>query len=99
MRLASRIEKAEAGLVHDYIRRDLQQLARETGEPLESLYRELERLNRKYLPYAVPQPDGLLDIEPMLRAAAEGERLDYDDLLRSVKEAVRKLRTGQGDPE
>jgi hypothetical protein len=91
MALNSRLAKAEAGLPDALLWREALKVAAETGERPEDIYFEGRRLIREYGHYEVHLPGGMVDIEPMLRAMAEGEGWDVDVLVAEARRVVRNL--------
>lgn len=92
MRLEGRLARAEASLEDARIRWAMQYLADNSGIRSDVLLSKIQRLLEKYLPLAVPMPNGMVDIEPVLVAISEQEGLSYDSLARGADEAIAALR-------
>jgi hypothetical protein len=90
--LGARLARAEGGLGDALLWREIQKLASETGADPKELYWEARELCDRYRHLAKPCADGRLDFEPVLRAMADGEEMDYDELLNDVKRALRQQR-------
>ena len=91
-RFAARIAKAEANVDDAVLWIEAQRLAAGTGERPDLIYQDARRILQRYGHLQVDRPNGKVDIEPMLRAIAEGEGLDYDDLAREARKALRRRR-------
>jgi hypothetical protein len=90
--LRTRLTKAEDGLGDALLWREIQKLATELELDPNELYREARELCDRYRHLAIPCADGRVDFEPVLRAMADGEDMDYDELLHDVKRALRQQR-------
>ena len=60
--------------------------------PVEEMYAEARDISDRYWHLAKPLPSGKVDIEPVLRAIAKDDDLDYDELLAEVKRDLRRQR-------
>ena len=92
MSAASRLARIEASLLEAVYESELERIARRSGVPLSEVKQEAEFLARKYERYSVELPNGMYDIEPVFRAAAEGEGFDLDELIKDARRMIRKLR-------
>ena len=90
--LRGRLAKAEGGLGDALLWSEAQKLAAEFGEPPEQIFQEARQLINRYWHLAKPRPGGRVDIDPVLRAIAEGEGLDYDELVLEVRRNLRHQR-------
>ena len=88
----SRLTKAEGSLGDALLWFEIQKLAADIGGDPKELYQEARDLIDRYWHLAKPLPGGTLDIEPVLRAMADDEHLDYDELLHDVKRMLRQWR-------
>ncbi|MPZ49026.1 MAG: hypothetical protein GEU75_06925 [Dehalococcoidia bacterium] len=95
MALPGRIARAEAGLSETLLWRQAERIAAETGGQPEALVAEATAILRKYRGHFVTLPGGQVDIAPALRAVAEGEGLDYEELAVDARRALRNLRARQ----
>jgi len=87
----SRLAKAEASVSNALLWAGALRIADETGERPEDIYAEALRLAEKYDRYEVRSPGGMVDIEPAIRAIANDEGLDYDELLAAARQDLRRL--------
>ena len=92
MSLSTRLARIEASLLDAVYEHELGLIARRSGAPLSEVKQEAEWLARKYDRFAVELSNGMYDIEPVLRAAAEGEGFDLDELMKDARRMIRKLR-------
>jgi hypothetical protein len=95
MALESRLSNAEADLSDALIWKEALKVAAETGERPEDVYHETRDLIEKYRHYEVHLPGGTVDIEPLLRAMAEGEGWDVDLLISEARQALRNMKRRQ----
>lgn len=89
MNLRGRLIRAEGGLGDALLWHEVQKLATELDQDPTALYWEARGLVDRYWHLAKPRADGSLDFKPVLRAMANGENMDYDELLRDVRRALR----------
>ena len=92
MSLRGRLATAEGCLSDALLWHEMQRFAKEVGDDPMELYEEAREMRDRYWHLARPCPDGQLDYEPVLRAMAEGEDLDYDELVQDAKRALRLWR-------
>jgi len=90
MSITARLAKAEAGLGDALRWREAERLAREFDKSAQSFYDEIRTLEEKYRGYEVVLPNGMVDFEPMIRAAAEREGVDYEELMTACRQIVRR---------
>src|SRR5215217_5267921 len=92
MSINRRLKKAEDYIGDAVLWSEVRKLASETGEDPTELYRESREVIDRYWHLARPLTSGWVDIEPVLRAVAKGEDLDYEELLKEAKRSLRNLR-------
>ena len=91
--LVSRIERAERDLLDTIIRLGVQRLASETGKPFEVLYAEAQQVRNRFESALVRLPDGTLDIDPAVKAAAKAGGRDEKEIVDELKGLIRHQRT------
>ena len=96
MSLGARLARAEAGLSDALLWYEAQKIAAETGRLPEQVFEEAREMLRKYQHLERRLRGGKVDVQPMLRALAEGENLDYDELAREVQRTLRRWRRREG---
>jgi hypothetical protein len=92
MTLSARLTKAELGLSDALMWSEAVRLAQELGERPEVIHRQAQTFIDKYWHLARPGAGGVIDAEPVLRAMAEGEGLEYDELVVETKRLLRRQR-------
>src|SRR5712691_11230671 len=80
MKNSARLAKLEAELSDHLIWQAAQRAAAEAGLDAVEVFREAKEILRRYMHLAVPDSNGELDMEPVLRAMAEDERLEYGEV-------------------
>jgi hypothetical protein len=89
--LKGRVTKAQSRLGDALLWLEAQRLAKETGERAETLYREGHRLAEQYGHLEVRLPGGRVDMEPMLKAMAQAEGFDYEQISAEAHRTLRAL--------
>jgi len=95
MGIKGRIENAEAALPNFFFWQDVLRLAKKTGLSSAALLADVQAMDRRYGHLVVPAPGGKLDVAPALRAIAEGEALDYQELVSETRRELRRMRARQ----
>ena len=90
MRITARLERVEADLTEALLWEGVQEVAAETGLNAAELVKEAREIANRYLHLAVPMGGGKADIEPALRAMADGEGVEYEELLRAARRTPRR---------
>jgi hypothetical protein len=91
MPLSSRLQRVEANLNDALLWQEAERVAARTGGNPRELVARSWRLVNQYEHLIVPLPRGRMDLEPMLRAIAEAERLDYEQLATEVEALLPRI--------
>ena len=92
MSLSARLARAEGGLDDALLWFEVKKIAPELDVRPEEFFKQARETIARYWHLAVPQSGGRVDVEPVLRALADGEKLDYDELVLEVKRTLRRWR-------
>jgi hypothetical protein len=88
MRLQGRLARAQADLGEALIWDEVRRLATEVAASPEEILPQVRTLKLRYRHYEIPMKRGKPDMEPFLRAVAQHESLDYDELAAEVKRVL-----------
>ncbi len=95
MSMTTRVSKAEERLNERLLWEEAERAAAECGLEAGELYREAQEIIARYWHLARRGRGGRLNLDPVMRAMAEDDGLDYKELREEMKQTLRRSRAGE----